>query len=55
VKYLVEALDGQVHVESVPGKGTKVTFTTPIFTSQVIEGAELEHLPDKLLRTVESN
>ena len=30
VKHLVRALDGDVHVESEPGKGSRFSFTVPV-------------------------
>jgi signal transduction histidine kinase len=54
VKQLVEALGGQVHVESTPGKGTEVSFTMPIFTTQGDEEADKIYQPSKHRRSLES-
>jgi signal transduction histidine kinase len=55
VKQLVEALGGQVHVESTPGKGTEVSFTTPIVTSGMGDETDKDQLTSGLWRPAQSN
>lgn len=55
VKHLVEALDGEVAVESVLGEGTKVIFTLPIHITTGIAKLEKDYPSPQVLSAAESN